>query len=218
MNPADAENQGRFRFLHLQNATRAQYDRFKAEGIIRLLDTPNEPQNVTEAYRDWLAKWMKPANGNQDLVVDFREMTTAIGRLTYAQGQVRFENMEQVKVADKDNRLYATYKKIPERVEISIAHGSQRAKTRKNSTTARMANLSCHFCKGQKLKVAQMDDQGEAFELLEAFATRICVFDHRVHNRMYMGEAALQRPNQPLIRINWRCSASDWKCTAHIYT
>lgn len=203
LNPADVENQGRYRFLHLQNATPTQYDRFKAEGIIRVLANDEEPKSVAEAYHYWMKKWIKSENENQDFVVDFYEggeieedntnkTGTLAGRLTYEQGRARYENKAAVRIADKDNQKYAQYIEIPQRVEVAIAHGSQLSKHPEKLNYRSDGELIRHFCKGMKLKSAQIQDEGEVFELLEAFAARICIFDHRVHNRMYLGDTILQ--------------------------
>lgn len=208
-NPADKENQARYRFLHLRNNSVEDYNQLKAEGIIRILDTPEKPENVEQAYHLWLSKWMKSVSGSKDLVVDFFEggktnedesngNGTLIGRLTYEKGHARFENMEHLKSIDKDRRLYPIYKAIPQRLQISIAHGSHLSKNPEKLNYRSDGELIRHFCAGVPLKNAEMNNESEIFELIETFATKICIFDHRVHNRMYVGEASSKSSEEPL--------------------
>ncbi len=199
MNPADMENQARYRFLHLQNATAAQKDQYKSEGIIRVLDSPDKPKDIAEAYHQWLKKWMKVESGNQDMVVDFKEGGTDIGRLTYQNGEIRFENMPQIEVNYENPRVWKSYDNIPQKLQMGIAHGSQLHKHPEKLNYRTDGELIRHFCHGKKLESASMEDKGEMLELLETFAAKICIFDHRAYNRMYMGDAILRTPESSSI-------------------
>ena len=198
-NPADLENQARYRFLHLKSATEEQQDLYKAEGIIRVLDGPTKPTDVAEAYLQWLKKWMKMDQGNQDMVVDFEEGETATGRLTYQNGAIKFENMFQIEALVDNPSKQITYENIPQSLQIGIAHGSQLHQHPEKLNYRTDGELIRHFFHGKKLELAQLEDEGEMLELLEAFAAKICIFDHRVYNRLYMGEAVLRNPESSSI-------------------
>lgn len=186
--PADMENQGRYRFLHLQNAPH-RYHEYKTKGNIRILTDVKGPQTVAEAYQSWLKKWMKSASGNRDMVVNFKENTADVGRLTYHNDTIRFENKEQIQSNYEDKHARDIFYNIPHRLEMAIAHGSHLSENPEKLNYRTDGELIRYFCDGKKMDIARMDDEGKMYELLEAFAAKICIFDKRVYNRIYSGDS-----------------------------
>lgn len=190
---ADQENKSRYRFVFMSEPESADWNQLKAEGIIRLLSGAQKPQNIAEAYHLWLRSWLKAKDKKQDIVFDFFEGETQVGRLTYEAGKVRYENQSQIEIADEDDALYSNYKAIAQKSKIAVAHGSNLSKDPEKLNYRSDGELVRYFCKGKALKEAIISDNGEAVELLEALATRICIFDLRVFNRMYFGNASNEK-------------------------
>lgn len=190
---ADQENKSRYRFVYVPASTTETWIQLKAEGIIRLLSGIQKPKNIDEAYYLWLRNWLKTKNHKQDIVFDFFEGQTQIGRLTYEAGKVRYENQTQLEIADEDDARYSKYQTIAQKSLIAVAHGSNISKDPEKLNYRSDGELVRHFCKGRTLKDAVITDDGEAAELLEALATRICIFDLRVFNRMYFGGASNEK-------------------------
>lgn len=182
------ENYARYRLIHLAKKNEV-YEYYKRQGLIRLIAGMPKPANLAEGYNHWLSAWIKPKGDNGDIVFDFIEGETLTGRLTFENGRARFENVEQIREADNDDALYEKYQAIPQRSRIVIAHGGKLSIEPDKFNYRSHGELISRFCKGVKpmYRVKQMDEADVA-ELIEALATRICIFDRRSYSRMYLGE------------------------------
>ncbi len=183
------ENSARFRFLHLHQDLVQHWPKFKSEGIIRILQGNTAPQNIEQAYQQWLPNWIKTQQGSKDTVIDFWEDDTIVGRFTYENHVLRFENMQQVADVDWVPEKHKTYLKIPNRSTIAVEHGSKLTAKNDKFNYRTTGDLISRFCKGKFMgDIASMDAE-DMYDLFEALCTRICVFDRRIFNRMYMGHS-----------------------------
>jgi len=113
---------------------------------------------------------------------------TLVGRITYENGDVRFENIDEIRKSDNDDDRYEIYKAITSRSVITIEHGSQHTVAPDKFNYRSYGELISRYCKGEPMyKLTQMS-KADAFELLEALSARICIFDRRSYSRFYTGE------------------------------
>ncbi|HMQ46724.1 MAG TPA: hypothetical protein PKA00_07905 [Saprospiraceae bacterium] len=179
------DNQARYRFVHLPEAADHNYNSLKAEGILRILRGGSAPENIETAYEKWLPIWMKEKG--EDFVIDFKEGGTRVGRISYLNGVVRFENEAQVGQADSNDDLYDQYKAIPHRMSIAIEHGSHLTAEPDKFNYRSHGEFITRFCQGKNMHQVETISQEYLYELLESFGSRICIFDRRIYNRLYTG-------------------------------
>lgn len=179
------DNQARYRFIHLPDSTNSNYNSLKAEGILRILQGGAAPESIEGAYEKWLPVWMKERGA--DYVIDFWEGGTRVGRISYQNGSIRFENEAQIAQADLNDELYEQYKAIPHRMSIAIEHGSHLSAEPDKFNYRSHGEFITRFCQGKHMHQVDYINQEHLYELLEAFSSRICIFDRRIYNRLYTG-------------------------------
>lgn len=192
----EKENPARFQFTCITLQSPISIDQLKAQGLIRVLQAADCPQNTADAYRAWLPIWLKGQSTNgelETLVIDFEEGDDNVGRITYKGGDVRFESKRQVTKLDKDQDLYDEYLAIANKTAIAIAHGGQTSTDTSKINYRTHGRLMTKFCAG-KPKFGKVEDMPKkmSFELMESILTRICIFDRRLYNRLYTGDDPLK--------------------------
>jgi len=179
----EVESPARFRFVCVDHEHNALAEKLKSQGLVRVLRTTDCPSDLTDAYQNWLPVWLK--SGKEGYVVNFMEGETLIGRLLYQNGQVQFKNKAQIEKVEQDDTLYFAYKRIPNKLEIKVAHGG------KTSTASDKVNYRSHgrlinsFCEGKLMSQTEKMPPEKASELFEAITTRITLFDRRLYNRLH---------------------------------
>jgi len=172
------ENLARFRFVYLPKNT-PDYDqkhqKLRERGIMRII---NQPVNtVAEAYALWLREWLREPDGqskNWSLLLGANaERKQQDAEIYWNKKQVVYNGFDYTKPqrnADSDICK-----------DLYVVHAKGVKKTGLTEFQYRSHGIFMqHFCRGNKdLGKVRMDIELAA-ELLETFATRVCVFDRRV--------------------------------------
>jgi hypothetical protein len=187
------ENTARFKFLHLSPITQRFKEELKTEGIIRLIESAEKPATIAEAYQHWLPNWLKlaPADAPQNVLIEFVEDKTKVGRIIYQNRSLQFQNKTQIEDFDLDMDNDFAFDDISARMHIAIAHGVRMSAESDKFNYRKNGELIRHFCKGKLMGETVSIDQDDLYELFESLTTRIGIFDRRIYNRLYMGDAPL---------------------------
>ncbi|MEZ5040107.1 MAG: hypothetical protein R2828_09450 [Saprospiraceae bacterium] len=181
----ELDNRPRYKFIYLPLNQQNKLNALKESGLIRIVSSEQKPKSIEEGYRIWLASWLK--KGKENYVIDFLEGGTRVGRITYGDGDIRFENESQVADADLDDNCYEIYKAIPNRMQIAIEHGSALTAASNKFNYRSHGELIAKFCQGMPMNHLNGMPADDCFELFEALASKVCIFDRRIYNRLYTG-------------------------------
>ncbi|PHN03452.1 hypothetical protein [Flavilitoribacter nigricans] len=186
------DNLARHRFLHLTRAPLGTYKKYRADGLIRIIskDIP-KLAGIADAYQYWMPIWLKADNGNLDFVVDFLERDSPIVRLTFIAGSgadrggtIQIENAEEIQRTEQDRERLEAYRSIPNRTTVSLVRGARFQTSPKHFNYSPEGALINRFAGGANLAALSRLSEGGAFELLEVVATRICIFNRWIYNRL----------------------------------
>lgn len=184
-NDATLENHSRYRFLHLSGGAIKQKWDLQQQGIIRILSESPLPKSVPQAYGQWLPKWIK--GSEKDTVIDFfvNDSSNNAARITLVNGKINFLNKAQIKQIFKDGGdKEQAYKGIPNRMAITVEHGSQLTSDSTKFNIRSQGELVRTFGQGKFPDEMKAMDEASAAELFETLITRVALFDRRVYNRL----------------------------------
>lgn len=177
----ELENPARFRFLVLPNASKDLCYAYQSQGIFRIL-TSAKPNNVGEAYQQWLGSWLKDQGGNHNMAIDFKYGDTLRGRLMYHAGKCIFQSYQEL----KRDPLLAIYQSLPQKQTLVMIHGNSKVANENTGFNYRThGELQRHFLGGKAMEDVQTLSLEYQAELMEVLATRICIFDRRGYNRLF---------------------------------
>lgn len=177
---ASLEEYARYRFMYLGNNAKTIKPHYQRQGVTRILEGDGMPDDLQAAYQRWLGVWLS----GQNTVVTLVEGNTEVARLVYLDEKARFESYDDIRGINEE---YAEQlNKIKNAISLSLVHGSET----KITADPRRLNIRSHgelvrqFGQGKfPGKIKSMSTE-MACELLEVLATRICLFDRRVYNRL----------------------------------
>lgn len=184
-NDTQLENYSRFRFLHLSGKALPQKEEHQKQGIIRILNEGPAPKTVAAAYSQWLPKWIKEKK--KDTVIDFfvNDEENNAARIMMVDGKINFLNKDQIKQIFREGGANEkTYLSIPNRMAITVEHGSQLTSSSSKFNIRSQGELVRTYGQGKFPEEMKEMDQAAAAELLEALTTRVALFDRRVYNRL----------------------------------
>lgn len=178
------ENLSRFQFLHLAEPQAPQYLtqflKLRQKGIIRIINQHYD--NPSAAYYNWLSTWLKQLH-QQELTYVFVQDGAFVAVLRWDGGQIEHHwddsRIEEISAGSA--------------LRLNLAHGNN--DTNLAIPELRYRNhgiLMQYFCQNKGLDEKVMLPE-RAAELLEILATRICIYDNRVAERIEgMNEAKMQ--------------------------
>jgi len=178
------ENLSRFKFMHLSEPQGAQYLiqflKLRQKGIIRIINQHYD--NPSAAYYNWLSTWLKLLH-QQELTYVFVQDSAFVAVLRWDGKQIEHHwddsRMEEITSSSA--------------VKLNLAHGNH--DTNLGIPELRYRNhgiLMQYFCQNKGLDEQVMPPE-RAAELVEMLATRICIYDNRVAERIEgMNEAKMQ--------------------------
>lgn len=183
---ASLEEYARYRFMYLGNNAKTIKPHYQRQGVTRILEGDGMPDDLQAAYRRWLGVWLS----GQNTVATFLKENTEVARLVYLDGEARFESYDAIRGVEEE---YAEQlNKIKNAIRLCLVHGSETTIT---ADPCRL-NIRSHgelvrqFGQGKfPGKITSMSTE-MACELLEVLATRICLFDRRVYNRLIDAHSA----------------------------
>lgn len=181
----DMENLARFRFLVLPPASAQQIVQYKTEGIIRILESEKVPTNIAEAYHGWLPRWLKSFKNTQNIAFTFWYGQTKVGRVLFLDGQCLFQNYQQLRHFNSRDPLFQLIQNIPQHINLSWAHGGNYLMDEPLLSYRSYGELISRFFEGKAVQSVERLSENVLGELLEVLATRICIFDRRIYNRLY---------------------------------
>lgn len=191
------ENQSRFRFIHIEDNNPTQKKKYKSDGMIRVISGLHPGANLATAYSKWLPIWLQSDESNTaNTVIDFVEGGTEVGRITYENEKIRFDSYRKLK--DLTLEEIIAYQNIPNRIIITIEHGSKLTILPDKFNYRSHGELMSRFCKGiEKMSKVQDMDPEDAYELLEALSTQVCIFDRRIYSRLHVNDAGIDTAYAP---------------------
>lgn len=183
---ASLEEYARYRFMYLGNNAKTIKPHYQRQGVTRILEGDGMPDDLQAAYQCWLGVWLS----GQNTVATLVEGNTEVARLVYLNGEARFESYDDIRGINEE---YAEQlNKIKNAISLSLVHGSDT----KITADPHRLNIRSHgelvrqFGQGKfPGKIKNMSPE-MACELLEVLATRICLFDRRVYNRLIDAHSA----------------------------
>jgi geranylgeranyl pyrophosphate synthase len=175
------ENLSRFKFVELSpqpnwndSILRMHTEKLRKDGVIRIID--QNVETLDQAYSLWLKKWLKP---DQKKGGGYR---------------IRFSIVKKDWIAALDwdgTKVSYVTKKTDNSIglsvahaynDLSIVHGKDNSKADAPEIRYRSHGILIQYFMGGvfKMHLAAMDNLVAA-ELMETLATRICIFDKRIH-------------------------------------
>lgn len=178
------ENLSRFQFLHLSEPQApqylAQFLKLRQKGIIRIINQHYDDRSA--AYYNWLSNWLKPTH-QQELTYVFVQDGAFVAVLRWDGKQIE-HHWDRSR---KDEILASSA------IRLYLAHGNN--DTNLAIPELRYRNhgiLMQYFCQHKDLNKEVLPAE-RAAELVEMLATRICIYDNRVAERIEgMDEAKMQ--------------------------
>ena len=178
------ENPTRYRFIFLDKKSEATERTLKSRGVIRVLRGETAPQTYNEAYHLWLKEWVKGNRDNKDTVIDFLEGQSVVARVWYTKDEVKFEALRTIRNVLLNPGYVRKYEGVQNRIFIAVAHGGGLSAEPDKFNYRSHGELVRRFGQGKvPKKVKEMPDE-LIYELIETLATRICIFDRRIYNRL----------------------------------
>ncbi len=200
------ENLSRFRFIYLPTDDIFSFIELRESGIFRIIF--HQTDSIEDAYRQWLKVWLKgnPSSYNAYLLIkhkkegeeehllnDGKTAAELAAQIDFDGDHFLYHNKEEIKNAGKGLDDPEDFQ------ELYLVHGEGIAKTGANFCRYRSHGiLKRHFLTGQSVHQAKMEPTLAA-ELLEVLATRICIFDNRIANR-------LEKTNKDIYRTELLCN------------
>lgn len=200
------ENLSRFRFIYLPADDIFSFIELRESGIFRIIF--QQTDFIEDAYRQWLRVWLKGApssyaaylmikpkkEGEEEQLIDDEKTAAELA------AQIDFDGENFYYCNKEDLMEYGRGLDEPEDFqELHLAHGEGVAKIGVNFCRFRSHGiLKRHYLDGQNVHQAKMKPTLAA-ELLEVLATRICIFDNRIANR-------LEKTNNDIYRTELLCN------------
>jgi len=193
----DWENLSRFRFVNLPQEASKAFNKCREAGIIRIIH--DNAGDMQTAYRLWLRLWMagkipegqayfrfsvKPVEKNQFQLSALLEWTEEGARF----------------YSSRKHKKLLNEKRNSEPMErLNLIHGSEKKAPKDNGICRFRSHgiLQQYFCRRKVLREAELSP-ALAAELFETLATRICIFDNRLANRM-------EQANKEVIKEQLHC-------------
>lgn len=176
------ENLARFKMVVIPENS-GWYEKVRKEGVIRVIETSEKQTSEKEAYGQWLQNWFN----DSQLRLVLMQGSTQAGHLVLDEDGVRYYNAEDYERLPHDEKItYGDYEKLP----VPFAHseknkgadsGHQALGVRSHGVFA--TKFFDGFRSIDDLSFARLREPILAYELAEALATRICVFDKRLADR-----------------------------------
>jgi hypothetical protein len=184
----DWENISRFRFVQLPREEEAAFQKCREEGLIRIIHEPTD--SLQEAYNIWLAHWMKGKFERDISHVKFNVKPVG-GEYFQLSALLRWTlDGTSVYTSRKQKADMNKYSKAEPMHRLNLVHGSERKEEDESLSMGEdVIRFRSHgifrqyFCNHQPLRFAEISPVLAA-ELFEVLATRVCIFDNRLANRM----------------------------------
>jgi hypothetical protein len=205
------ENPARFRFAVVPNKDKDNWNKMRQAGIIRIIiKKPKELDDAPKAFITWLGKWLK--NPNQSCRIIFEEPTVTIGEQTASEfansvlGYLDFKDNElnYISEAHKDFDPFAEVNchKIrlihnpDDEADVPNAIGDFGMNTQQSFCRYRRHGVfMTHFIRNTdaaNFSLARATIKKDlAAEMFEVLATKICIFENRIYNRIKTTSANL---------------------------
>lgn len=181
----ELENLARFRFLVLPPTNESLYNQYKGEGIIRVLHRKQTPISIAEAYQQWLPKWLKSNNGNQNIIFTFWYGKTRTGRVIYLDGRCLYQNYQELRQFKSSDSQFQAIQNISQQIDLHAIHRGKNIMDQPLLSYRSHGELMSRFYGGKTIQSVSTLSNDELGELLEVLATRICIFDRRTYSRLY---------------------------------
>ncbi|MCO6491738.1 MAG: hypothetical protein J5I98_25205 [Phaeodactylibacter sp.] len=193
------ENLSRFRFVHLPKDASKAFNQCREAGVIRIIHE-NAGDSET-AYRFWLNQWMAGKTPENQAYFKFnvrpveKNQFQLSALLEWTEEGARFYSSRKHKKVLNEKSNHRPLERI------NLIHGSEKnAPKSKNKDICRFRShgiLQQYFCGRKKIREAEMSP-ALAAELFETLATRICIFDNRLANRM-------EQANKEVVKEQLHC-------------
>lgn len=181
----ELENVARFRIVHIRQ-DEALYREIRSKGVIRILQSNEGDLSDLEAYRQWLLIWL---GADTALRFVFCRHGQQVSHLIFDQDGARYLSKEaygRLPVAEREEYTYY------HQYELHMAH-SERAYEEQTLKT-NLIGIRSHGIMAQKFldhlpsikdfATASLHAPLLAYELTEVLATRLCIFDKRIIDRV----------------------------------
>ncbi len=179
------ENKARFKFLQVDTDDIEGHRQLRKEGFIRILTETVPDDDIVLAYQKWLQKWHK---SNDAVVIDLRFEQDRLCRFIYKDGQLIFQNSEEIN--NENNPHRATYSSIKDKRVFTVAHGSSISIGSNYCNFRSTGVLLRHFfdvptgiTKIEDLETASISPL-HRYELFETLLSKIAIIDERVFDRV----------------------------------
>ena len=163
------ENLARFKFVHTPaDKYRQNFRVLREQGIVRIIDRP--VSNMSEAYSAWLEKWLnKRGVGPANLSYALKPKKFGGAELIWDGANFRFIGQENGPLTKSTTHT------------LQMVHGEGVSSPASKECRYRSHGILLqHFCKSARLANGAMSE-ADAAEIIETLATKICVFDNRIH-------------------------------------
>jgi len=163
------ENLARFKFVHTPaDKYRQNFRVLREQGIVRIIDRP--VSNMSEAYSAWLEKWLnKRGVGPANLSYALKPKEFGGAELIWDGANFRFIGQENGPLTKSTTHT------------LQMVHGKSVSSPASEECRYRSHGILLqHFCKSDRLANGAMSE-ADAAEIIETLATKICVFDNRIH-------------------------------------
>jgi len=193
----DWENLSRFRFVHLPEDAGLAFNKCREAGIIRIIHE-NAGDSET-AYRLWLNQWMagKTPEGRAYFSFNVKPIDKAQFQLSalleWAHKGAHFYNNR------KHQQLLIEKHNNSPMEELNLLHGTEKSAPKGEGICRFRSHgiLQQYFCGSKAIREAELSP-ALAAELFETLATRVCIFDNRLANRM-------EQANKEVIKSQLHC-------------
>lgn len=188
------ENFSRFRFISIDDSDRQNED-IQTSGVTRLIQPT--VSTIEKAYRTWLKSWLHTRNGYQ---IEFNVKGQNAARLIYDGEKIKYYN--QAAINQLSRAELRRFNQFSGQQEIDLVHSTSEIVEKSEAICKYRSHgiFIAQYCKGQKPHQATiLEKDGIAGELLEVFATNICIFDNRIANRV-------QRANTQMLKNALNCT------------
>ncbi|MCB0628927.1 MAG: hypothetical protein R2824_09750 [Saprospiraceae bacterium] len=181
----EVENVARFRIVQIDENEQL-FREIRDKGVIRVLQTPQEDLTKEAAYRLWLQTWFGEKHTFRFI---FHKDQENVSYLIYDKKGVRYFPADDYHELDeKTRKKFGKYKKHVIRMAHSENTQSQQAKSTEFVGIRSYGILAKKFFDRLEglhdFYYARIKSPLLAYELAEAMATRLCIFDKRVVDRV----------------------------------
>jgi hypothetical protein len=199
------DNPSRFSIVHINPSSEEERTEVLTElrrnrGLVRIVEGDLQEEDKKKRFENGYIKWLGDFYKKEVYALRFSKDGETLFRLIYdgRNGKSAFYHDPQPEKSVPDNvedYLKEAFRKpaITKECSLELAHGGDSENDRNIIHYRNHAILRNYFFKDQEDKQWLTKNKATMMELFEVFATKICIFDNRIHQRLRLGTDSEQR-------------------------